>query len=334
MAGVSTPDMAAAVSNAGALGSIAIGAANVKAARRMIVETKEKTNKPFNVNVFCHLPAVRNQKTETVWLEYLAPLFDEFEAQPPEHLTEIYKSFAEDDDALSLLLEEKPAIVSFHFGIPAQDKINALRAAGICLLATATNLDEAKQIERAGLDGIVAQGIEAGGHRGQFDPAAHDAGLPMADLVSILVKDVTLPVIAAGGIMDGHDIRAALVLGAAAAQLGTAFILCPESAADENYKAALRSTRSSDTHFTDVISGRPARGIANRFIVECDTPEKPAVPSYPVCYDAGKALHAAAKAKGVHEFAAHWAGQGARHAREMSAGVFVETLVREMAIKP
>ena len=266
MAGVSTPALAAAVSNAGGLGSIAIGASSATVARRMIEDTRALTPGPFNVNVFCHAPAQRDAQVEAEWLNFLSPIFQEFEAASPTSLNEIYRSFVDDEDAFRMVLDMRPAVVSFYFGIPAQDRIQALHDAGIFTLATATNLEEARQIEQAGIKAIVAQGIEAGGHRGQFNPAKHDPALSMSVLVSLLVRHVGIPVIAAGGIMDAQGIKAALSLGASAAQMGTAFILCPESAADAAYRAALKSDRAYDTRLTAAISGRPARGLPNRFM--------------------------------------------------------------------
>ena len=176
----------------------------------------------------------------------------------------------------------------------------------------------------------MAQGIEAGGHRGSFEPAEHDPALTTSVLVSLLVRQIRIPVIAAGGIMDGRGITAALDLGAAGVQLGTAFVLCPELAADAAYRATLKSERAYDTRLTSAISGRPARGIANRLSVAGDGSGSPTVPAYPVVYDAGKALHAAAIARGNTEFAAHWAGQGAPLARERPASRLIEELIREM----
>jgi nitronate monooxygenase len=327
---VSTPDLAAAVSNTGGLGSIGIGASTVAAAQRMIEETRARTSGLFNVNVFCHAPAQRDAACEAAWLAHLTPFFEEFGAVPPVELKEIYRSFLEDEEAFQMLLALRPPIVSFHFGIPSEDRLAALREAGIRTMATATNPYEAKRIEEAGIDAIVAQGIEAGGHRGSFEPAEHDPGLTTSVLVSLLVRQARIPVIAAGGIMDGRGITAALDLGAAGVQLGTAFVLCPESSADAAYRAVLTSGRAYDTRLTSAISGRPARGIANRLSVAGDGSGGPTVPAYPVVYDAGKALHAAAVARGNTEFAAHWAGQGAPLARERPASSLIEELIREM----
>lgn len=330
MAGVSSPALAAAVSNAGGLGSIAIGASRHDAAREMIQGTRAATPKPFNVNVFCHAPAVQDPQREAAWCARLAPLFARFDARPPETLTEIYRSFIADPDMLALLLAEKPAVVSFHFGLPAQATIDALRTAGIVLLATATSLPEAQRIAAAGCDAIVAQGIEAGGHRGVFDPAAPDAALPTLDLIRQLAGSVPLPVIAAGGLMTGADIRTALDAGAVAAQLGTAFIACPESLADAPYRAALTGAPGHATKLTRAISGRPARCLGNSFAIWGETVPIEDIPDYPIAYDAGKALNAAAKARGEHSFAPQWSGTGAPKARALPAADLIATLAAEL----
>lgn len=330
MAGVSTPAMAAAVSEAGALGSLGVGAMDADGARKAIRETRALTARPFNINLFCHAPAEADATREAAWLRYLAPQFAEYGATPPDSLREIYKSFVADEAMFRMLLEEKPAVVSFHFGLPAQEKIDALRAAGIVLLASATSLQEARRIEAAGIDAIVAQGIEAGGHRGMFDPAADDEGLGTLALVRVLVQGTKLPVIAAGGIMDGAGIAAALALGAQAAQLGTAFVACDESSADAAYRSALLAPDTRPTTLTRAISGRAARGFTNRFTALGVAPGAPAIPDYPITYDAGKALHAAAKAKGVSEYAAQWAGQAVPLARSLPAGALVAELNAEL----
>ena len=330
MAGVGTPELAAAVSNAGALGSIAIGATGVAAARRMIDATRAMSSRPFNVNVFCHAPARRDAQAEAAWIGHLAPLLAEAGAPLPSTLNEIYRSFNDDDSACRLLLELRPAVVSFHFGLPPRAQIAALKQRAIYTMATATSLEEGVLIEDAGVDAIVAQGIEAGGHRGMFEPDKCDGQLGTADLVRQLVQHTALPTIAAGGIMDGAAIRAALDLGAAAAQLGTAFVLCPESSANAAYRAMLQSEAAALTTLTSAISGRPARGIVNRLTTYCEGGASPRPPDYPLAYDLAKQLHAAAAQRGNHAFAAHWAGQGAALARAMPAAQLVRTLAREM----
>jgi len=329
MAGVSTPGLAAAVSKAGALGSIGVGATDAAGARAMIADLRAHTDRPFNVNLFVHQAPVRDEAREAAWLDWMAPLFREQGAEPPATLRTLYRSFADDADMLAMLVETKPPVVSFHFGLPGADVIAALKATGAVLLATATSPEEARAVAAAGLDGVVAQGVEAGGHRGVFDPGAPDAGLGTMALTRLLVREGRLPVIAAGGIMDGAGVAAALALGAEAAQLGTAFIACPESAADPAYRAALTGDAGRRTTLTSLISGRPARVLAGRF---SDLAPDVAVPEYPVAYDAGKALNAAAVACGERGYGAWWAGQGAPLARAMPAGDLVRVLGAEMAL--
>lgn len=321
MSGVSTPAMAAAVGAAGGLGSIGVGHLAPDEARRQIDATRALTDRPFNVNVFCHRPAVADAACEAAWLATLSPHFASFGATPPARLREIYATFG--DAMLAVLLDARPAVVSFHFGLPSTDAIAALKRAGVTLFATATNLAEARAIASAGLDAIVAQGFEAGGHRGAFDPDAADECLGTFALVRLLARATSLPVIAAGGVMDGAGVAAALRLGAAAAQLGTAFIACRESSADPAHRRALVEVGA--TTMTRAISGRPARGLVNRFTAI----DGAAAPDYPIAYDAGKALHAAAKAHGESGYGAQWAGQGARLSRPMPAGELVATIDRE-----
>lgn len=330
MAGVSTPAMAAAVTEAGGLGSIAVGATDAAGAEAMIAEVRERTRGPFNVNLFTHRTAIADRIKEAAWIERLRPEFEALEATPPPKLTEIYHSFVNDDDMLAMLLRERPPIVSFHFGLPDEARIRALKEAGIILLATATSLAEARAIAAAGIDAIVAQGWEAGGHRGMFDPDAPDDQLGTFALVRLLVGEIDPPIIAAGGIMDGAGIAAALDLGASAVQLGTAFIASDESLADQGYRAALAGDAAHHTTMTRVISGRPARGLANRFTGLGADIEPRDVPDYPMAYDLGKALHAAAKAKGEYGYGAQWAGQGAPLARPLPTGRLVQILADEL----
>ena len=330
MAGVSSPAMAAAVSRAGGLGSLGVGAAGAEAARAMIRGARERGVGALNVNVFVHRPAVADPAKEAAWIERLRPAFARFGAVPPETLRQIYTSFDEDDAMLAMLIEERPSIVSVHFGVPAPDRIRALREAGITLLASATCLAEAKQLEAAGFDAVIAQGYEAGGHRGSFDPDAPDDRLGSFALTRLFARELDRPVIAAGGIMDGAGIGAALRLGAGAALLGTAFVITDESLADAGFRAALVSDAAHHTVVTRAISGRPARSIANRFTALGATIPDAAIPAYPIAYDLGKGLHAAAKARGDYGFGAQLAGQGAPLARAMPAGELVRVLAEEL----
>jgi nitronate monooxygenase len=330
MAGVSTPALAAAVSNGGGLGSLGVGAMNAEGARKVIRETRELTSKPFNINVFCHEPARADAAIEQAWTNWLAPVFAQYGATPPAKLSEIYTSFVVDDAMLRVFVEEKPAIVSFHFGLPSKEYIDALRNAGIKLIASATNLREAEQVVAAGMDAIVAQGIEAGGHRGIFDPQADDDNLGTFALTRLLASKFDVPVIAAGGIMDGAGIAAALALGAQAAQLGTAFVPCTETSIDAGYRRAILTDAAERTTFTSAISGRKARGLVNKFTELGRAEGAPAIPAYPITYDAGKALHAAAKAKSEFGYGAQWAGQAAALARELPAAELMARLQDEL----
>lgn len=330
MAGVSSPAMAAAVSAAGALGSIGVGATDATGAREMIASVRARHAGPLNVNLFCHRPAVANASVEAAWIERFRPLFEAFGAAPPAKLTETYRSFVEDDAMLAMLIEERPPVVSFHFGLPREAAVRALRDAGIVLLASATSVAEARAVSAAGVHAVVAQGWEAGGHRGVFDPDAPDDRMGTLALTRLLAREIDLPVIAAGGIMDGAGIAAALKLGASATQLGTAFIACDESLADEGYRAALAGDAAHHTMMTRAISGRPARGLANRFTALGDGIAPRDIPAYPIAYDLGKALHAAGKARGEFGFGAQWAGQGAPLARALPAARLVEVLAAEL----
>jgi nitronate monooxygenase len=331
MAGVSSPALAAAVANAGALGSIGVGATDADGASRMIAAMRALSNRSLNVNVFCHRPPQANAAREAAWVEHLRPQFEKFGAQPPQRLREIYRSFLDDDAMLATLVAARPRVVSFHFGLPPAERIRALRAAGIVLIASATSVAEGRAAVDAGVQAVVAQGYEAGGHRGVFDPDAPDDRLGTLALTRLLVRALEVPVIAAGGIMDGAGIAAALRLGAAAAQLGTAFIACTESEADAGYRALLASDAANHTVMTRAISGRPARCLANEFTrLAADVADRQ-IPAYPIAYDAAKALNSAAKAAGETRFGAHWAGQGAPLARALPAAKLIAALADELS---
>lgn len=330
MAGTSTPALAAASSNAGALGSISVAAMDVETARKAIGELQAGTDKPFNVNVFCHQPALPDPAREAAWIERLRPQLAQFDATPPTALRDIYTSFLANPAMLDLLAEAAPRVVSFHFGLPSAQAMARLKAAGCLLFATATSLAEGRVVEAAGVDAVVAQGYEAGGHRGVFDPAALDTRLGTFALTQLLARELSIPVIAAGAIMDGAGIAAALNLGACAAQLGTAFVACPESSADEGHRRALFSQAAYGTVMTTAISGRPARCLPNLFTAATADVAAVEIAGYPMAYDLGKALNAAAKAKGETGYGAQWAGQGAPLARSLPAAELIATLCREL----
>ncbi|MFC1397233.1 NAD(P)H-dependent flavin oxidoreductase [Acinetobacter lactucae] len=327
MAGVSTPELAAEVSNQGGLGSLGLGANTAESAREQILKTQTLTEKSFQVNFFCHHPEQLNSQTSTQWIEYLRPQFEKFGEQPPQNLNCIYPSFLDNDDFLNVVLETKPKAVSFHFGIPHPDQIQALKDAGIITMVSATNLVEAQAIEAAGIDIIIAQGIEAGGHRGIFNKT-FDAAIKTSDLVHLIVQHCKRPVVAAGGIMNGAQARHMLSLGATAVQLGTAFVQCPSSNASAEYRKAL--SNESVTQISASLSGRPARGLLNHWHTQIDLPDRPPQPEYPYTYDLAKQLNAIASKNKDYGFGAFWAGSNVSQIRELDAADLVNQLVVEM----
>ncbi len=327
MAGVSTPAMAAAVSNAGALGSVALGALNAAAARTALAETRALTDRPFAANVFVHATPVADPDRERRFLAEIRPAFEAAGGAVPNRLREIYRSFNDDDDLFELLLEVRPAVVSLHFGPADSSRMSALKQAGIPVLATATTVAEAQMLEERGVDALVIQGSGAGGHSGAFlgAPDPQTAGLQgLTDCIRAVSARVSVPVIAAGGIMDGGDVRAVLAAGAAGAQLGTAFVACLESLASPSYRQALTGT--AGTSLTANLSGRPARGLDNE-LMDWARSISSEPPDYPLTYDAIKQLVAA---RATPEFAVMWAGEGASRARSMPAYALVRQIVREM----
>lgn len=327
MAGVSTPELAAEVSNQGGLGSLGLGANTPQSAREQILKTQALTENPFQVNFFCHQSTELNLEKAKQWVEYLRPHFEKFGVQPPQELHCIYPSFLDNDDFLNVVLETKPKAVSFHFGIPHPHQIKALKEAGILTMVSATNLIEAQAIEAAGIDIIIAQGIEAGGHRGIFNQT-FDAAIKTSDLVQLIVKHCKLPVIAAGGIMTGLQAKHMLGLGATAVQLGTAFVQCQTSNASAEYRKALFT--EPVTQISASLSGRPARGLLNHWHTKIDSPTRPLQPEYPYAYDLAKQLNALASKHHDYGFGAFWAGSNVAQIRELGASDLVNQLVVEM----
>lgn len=327
MAGVSTPELAAEVSNQGGLGSLGLGANTAQSAREQILKTQTLTEKSFQVNFFCHQTEQLNLQTSAQWIEYLRPQFEKFGEQPPQNLNCIYPSFLDNDDFLNVVLETKPKAVSFHFGIPHPHQIQALKDAGIITMVSATNLVEAQAIEAAGIDIIIAQGIEAGGHRGIFNKT-FDAAIKTSDLVHLIVKHCKQPVVAAGGIMNGAQARHMLSLGAAAVQLGTAFVQCHTSNASAEYRKALFN--EPVTQISASLSGRPARGLLNHWHTQIDLPNRPPQPEYPYAYDLAKQLNVNASKNKDYGFGAFWAGSNVSQIRELDAADLVNQLVVEM----
>lgn len=325
MAGVQGSALAIAVSNSGGLGSLPCAMLSLEAMRKELDAIRAQSARPFNVNFFCHAPPVRDAERERRWLATLAQYFAEHGIDPdaisPGPGREPF------GEAQAELLEEfRPAVVSFHFGLPAAHLLDRVRGMGATILASATTVEEACWLEANGADTIIAQGSEAGGHRGTFlsDEIATQVGT--FALVPQVVQAVRLPVIAAGGIADAAGVAAAMALGAAGVQIGTAYLLCPEATTSAIHRAALQSDAARVTALTNLFTGRPARGIVNRFMLEMGFLH-PAVPHFPLATTAITPLRAKAESLGSGDFSPLWAGQNTTGCKDVPAGV----LTRELA---
>ncbi len=333
MAGVSNPDLALAVASAGGLGSLGLGGGSPAVLSKMAAKLGDARPLPINLNFFVHKTPDANPKLESAWLQLLSPLFNELDAKPPAGIAAPYGSFDDNPANLPALLELEPAVVSFHFGLPSPSTISALKAAGCVVMSSATSAREAQALEQGGADIVIAQGWEAGGHRGQFlQPSGAEKPLTTHELIPQVCAAVSIPVIAAGGIGNGEAAAAALTSGAAGVQLGTAFITCPESSAGPAYRRALEN-KEAQTLMTPVFSGRPARGLQNE-LTRTLHEKRDQVPDYPVAYDAGKALAAAAEQtddeQQIQNYSAMWAGQAFSNNRPMPAAELVKTITAEL----
>jgi nitronate monooxygenase len=327
MAGASSGQMAIAVSQAGGLGSIAAAMLTAETLRTELQIVQQGTGRSINVNFFVHQPPVADAAREAGWRKRLEPYFREFGL--PADAGAGGPVRAPFDAALcDVVLEFKPKVASFHFGLPDAALVKRLKAEKIVVVSSATTVEEACWLEAHGCDAVIAQGAEAGGHRGMFltDDVASQAGT-MA-LVPQVVDAVKVPVIAAGGIGDGRGVAAALALGAAGAQIGTAFLLTPEAKTVALHRAALKAASDDSTTLTNLFTGRPARGIINRFIREVG-PLSADAPAFPLAAGAAYPLRAAAEAKGSTDFMPLWSGQAPSLAREMPSGELIAVLARE-----
>jgi nitronate monooxygenase len=331
MAGVATPALAAAVSNAGGLGALGLGPLTADTARPLLADLGALTTRPFGVNLFCAPPPRRDSGTERDWTAMFQPLFEALGAIPPDRLGVPFGSSLADPAMLALLLEVRPALVSFHFGLPRTGEIAELKRAGLFLSATATSLKNALAIEAAGLDAVVVQGIEAGGHRGVFDPAAEDGELGTHELVRLIAPRLSIPVLAAGGLMDGRDIAKMLRAGAAGAQLGSAFLCCPESFGHAAYSAAMLR-QNEGTIVTRALTGWPARAIRNRLSAIGADADPAKIPPFPLPLTATRSLALAASAAGQGGFDLLWAGTGMSRGRKLPAAELVRCLAAELAV--
>lgn len=318
------PALASAVSAAGGLGSIACAALTPDGVRAEVERLRARTDRPFALNFFAHTRPAPDPERDAAWMRRLAPYYAEFGLDPdavapgPER--------APFDAAMAAVVSAlRPPVVSFHFGLPDADLLAEVRAAGCRILGCATTVAEARWLAARGVDAIVAQGFEAGGHRGLFLSADIGRQVGTIALVPQVVDAVNVPVIAAGGIADARGVAAAFALGAAAVQVGTAYLFCAEAGLSVVHRTALSESSDSDTALTTVFTGRPARGILNRAIRELG-PISPDAPAFPRAAAALQPLRAAAEAQGSGAFSPLWSGQAAALAQPCTAAELTRTL--------
>jgi nitronate monooxygenase len=327
MAGANLSAMALAVSQAGGLGSLPCAMLSADQMRAELETIRRQTSRPLNVNFFCHQPPAADAERDQAWKQHLAKYYIELGLDPQSPLPSANRR-PFDTAACDLVIELKPEVVSFHFGLPEEPLLARVKASGAKVLSSATTVDEALWLAQRGCDAIIAQGFEAGGHRGMFLTNDISTQIGTIALVSQIVNAVKLPVIACGGIADARGIVAALALGAAAVQLGTAYLLCPEATLSAVHHQALKNLKDDGTALTNVFSGRPARGIVNRLIREVG-PMSPLAPSFPLASSAIAPLRKQSEAAGSEDFAQMWSGQAGRLCRELPAGELTRQLAAE-----
>jgi len=325
MAGAQGSAMAVAVSNAGGLGSLPCAMLSLQGLRDELSVLRAQTSQPYNVNFFCHTPPMADAARDAQWAEALTPYFCELGLDPASSDPSAGRApfTAEVADVLA---EFRPPVVSFHFGLPPADLLAQVKAWGAKVLSSATTVDEAIWLEAHGVDAVIAQGLEAGGHRGIF--LSDDLTTQMGTLALLpqVVRAVNIPVIAAGGIADAKGVAAALALGAAGVQVGTAYLLCPEATTSAVHRAALKSDAARHTALTNLFTGRPARGIVNRLMRELG-PMSPLAPAFPLATIRTAPLRVKSLSLGSGDFANLWSGQNASGCREIPAAELTRELV-------
>jgi nitronate monooxygenase len=325
MAGSQGSALAIAVSNAGGLGSQPCAMIGPDQIRKELQAITAATSKPYNVNFFVHKQPTPDPARESAWRKVLAPYFAEYGIDP-DSIQAGPQRLPFDDAAADVLEDFKPPVVSFHFGLPSDALMKRVKSWGSKILSSATTLDEARYLEAHGVDAIIAQGSEAGGHRGMFLTEDLTTQIGTFTLVHQIVRACKAPVIAAGGIVDAGGVKAAMAWGAGGVQVGTAYLFCPEATTNPLHRAALKSDAAQTTAITNLFTGRPARGIVNRLMREIG-PVNPAAPAFPLAATAIFALRSQAEPRGVSDFTSMWAGQNATACREISAA----DLTRQLA---
>lgn len=327
MAGAMDAELAAEVSEAGGLGSLPCAMLSPAQLREQVAEIRSRTAKPINLNFFTHTPPVLNNSREAAWRDRLNPYYQELGIDPAAPFPASNR--APFDSALCEGVEEvKPEVVSFHFGLPEPALLDRIKRLGCVVLSSATTVEEARWLEEHGADAVIAQGYEAGGHRGMFLTDNIAAQVGTFALVPQVADAVKVPVIAAGAVTDARGIVAALVLGAAGVQMGSAFLFSPEAKISKPHRQALRSARDDGTALTNLMTGRPARGFFNRVMREVG-PISSMAPEFPLAAGALAPLRAKSEAAGSGDFSPLWAGQASALGREMPARELLAILVRD-----
>lgn len=326
MAGVQGSALAIAVSNAGGLGSLPCAMLSLVEMRSELSRIRDKTDQPFNVNFFCHNQPDPDAKREAAWRGVLSTYYEEY-GIPANAIPSGPGRTPFSEEAADLLEQFKPAVVSFHFGLPSDVLMARVKAIGSKILASATTVEEASWLEKHGVDAIIAQGLEAGGHRGMFLSEDLTTQVGTFALLPQIIRKVKIPVIAAGGIADATGVAAVMALGAVAAQIGTTYLLCPEATTTPAHRLALKSEASCHTAVTNLFSGRPARGIVNRIMRDLG-PINETVPAFPLATLAIAPLRAKAEGFGDDGFSPLWCGQNASGCIELPAAEVTRMLAR------
>ena len=328
MAGAQDWELAAAVAEAGGLGSLPCAMLGADKVREEAGKIRARTRKPFSLNFFCHKPPRADNAREAAWRDRLAPYYREFGIDP--NAPSKAAARTPFDAALcDAVVEIKPNVASFHFGLPEGALLKRVKDAGCVVLASATTVAEARWLAQHGADAVIAQGVEAGGHRGIFLGEDISTQVGTMALVPQVADAVKLPVIAAGGIADARGIAAAFALGAVGVQIGSAFLHCPEARISAPHRAALKSARDDGTALTNLITGRPARGFVTRLMRE-QGPMSDMAPEFPLAALALAPLRAKAEAEGKGDFSPLWAGEAAALGRELPAAEVVKRLAQEL----
>jgi nitronate monooxygenase len=330
MAGAQDHRMAVAVCNAGGLGSLPAAMLSLDALNSELTQLCSKTDKPYNVNFFCHTPPAFSEAREAVWRATLK-LYDDELGLDMSNIPTGPGRAPFTHEAADVLEAFKPSVLSFHFGLPAADLLARVKSWGSKIISSATTVEEALWLESQGVDAVIAQGLEAGGHRGHFLDHDLTRQLGTFALLPQVVQAVKIPVIAAGGICDASGVAAAMALGAAAVQLGTAYLLCPEATISPIHRAALKSPAAAHTAVTNLFTGRPARGIMNRLMRELG-PISTFAPEFPLATGGITPLRAAAEKTGSSDFTPLWAGQNASGCREIGAAALTQTLMQTLML--